>query len=54
MNDKKLSRFQFHFLVVLEAFGMLKNEKNANLDFRDNPIYLISPKPKLGKHFLFF
>jgi hypothetical protein len=44
MNDKKPSRFQFHFSVVLEGFSMLKKFKNffANLDFGDNPIYPIS------------
>ena len=26
MNDKKLSRFQFHFSGVLEAFSMLTSE----------------------------
>jgi hypothetical protein len=40
MNSNKPSKFQFHFPGLLESFSMLK--KNANLDFGDNPIYLIS------------
>ena len=44
MNDEKPSKFQFHFPGQLVPFSMLKNEKknSANLDFGDNPIYLIS------------
>ena len=44
INDKKPSRFQFHFSGVLETFSMLKNMKKkfANLDFGDNPICPIS------------
>ena len=42
MNDKKPSRFQFHFLGLLEACLMLNQKlnekKSANLDFRDNSI----------------
>ena len=44
MNVKKLSRFQFYFSGVLEAFSMLKPWKKnfASLDFGDNSIYPIS------------
>ena len=43
-NDKKPSKFQFHFPGLLVPFSMLKKwkKKSANLDFGDNPIYPLS------------
>ena len=45
MNGKKPSQFQFHFSGLLDRSFFDAKKMNfffANLDFGDNPIYLIS------------